>query len=495
VADRKIVAFRTALILTPVVLCLGAMTGVGYLLRIKAISGVHRPPSRQVYHARLGWTGPPGYRNERDFHPQYPFPLSVRINSDGFRDAEWPRPGQRKAGGEWILVLGDSFIFGWASFREDTFTYVAEELAADKGMEATFFNGGMNGYGFHQYHRMLELYADELKPTQVWVMLTPNDVGDSALPYDHRFGQRVYKPFYDESGKLTDSIIRQRASLQYKDSLLGAWPGIYAIDALQYVLEDIRLHKAGLPIRLNSPLPIQHYDDLIHAKATLEKFPAVGRMIRRNIEGMIALAKEKNIRIRFINNASERAFDRYFEGLADYYDPGSPIAPGIWPWLTHINEDHPGYLWALILAAHALGIDNRDGALTRAIAKRLTGSLDFHAQHDAARALSGHGWDIGAGDRLTLKGGATGYLKLFVNRAGRDDVTLSLTTRQVVPHNEIRVSDRYSSCERSSKPPVGERHMEFVCRARLPELPKLGLFRIDAATDVAFAKATIAGTD
>jgi len=491
---RNVLAFRIVLALTTFALCFGSMTAAGYLLRITSMSGRHSmPPPKHIYDSRLGWTAIPGYRNDHDLHPPYPFPLSVGINSDGFRDVEWRRPGQRKPEGEWILVLGDSFIFGWASFSEDTFTYVARELAANNRVDAEFLNGGMNGYGFHHYHRMMELYSDELKPTQVWVMLTANDVGDSALPYDHRYTRRVYKPFYDEAGRLTRPIVPRRASLQYAHSLLGAWPGIYVIDALQYAVEDVGHYMAGLPIRLTSPRPIRDYDELIYDDATRAKFPAIDRMVRKNIAEMIALAKAKGIRIRFINNVADRALDKYFEGYVDYYDPGDPILSALSPWAAHIQEPHPAYLWATILAGRVLGIDDADGALTRVLARRMTGNLDFSAKRDALRALSGDGWKVGPDDRLLLKGGTPGFLKLFIDRVGRGDVSLSLTTRQVVRPDQIRVSNVSGACQQSSTPPPAERRLEFLCRARLPELPHLGLFRIDTTADVDFESAAIVG--
>ena len=55
-ADRKAVASWVALALMTVVTCFAAVTGVGYLLRINAISGVHWVPQEHIYDARLGWT-------------------------------------------------------------------------------------------------------------------------------------------------------------------------------------------------------------------------------------------------------------------------------------------------------------------------------------------------------------------------------------------------------------------------------------------------------
>src|SRR5262245_10521505 len=489
---RNVAAFWIVLALMTFMSCFGAMTAAGSLLRITMKSRGSMAPNH-IYDSRLGWTARPGYRNDHDLHPPGLIPLSVGINSDGFRDVEWPRPGQRRPQGQWILVLGDSFIFGWGSFREDTFTYIARELAADNRVDAEFFNGGMNGYGLHHYRRMLELYSDELKPTQVWVMLTENDVGDSAMPYDHRYERRVYKPFYDETGRLTDPIVPRRPSLRYADSLLGAWPGIYVLDALQYAVEDVGHYMAGRPIRLTSPRPIRHYDELIHDDATRARFPAIDRVVRKNIEDMIALANAKKIRIRFINNVADRAFDKYFEGYVDYYDAGDPIIRTLEGWMGHIHEGHPGYLWATILAGRVLGFNDAHGALTRALARRLTGNLDFSAKREASRALSGDGWRIGPDDRLSLKGGAPGFLKLFIDRAGRGDVSLSLTIRQVVRPDQIRVSDLSGACQQ--KPPPAERRLEFLCRARLPQLPHLGLFRIDTTADVDFESAAIVGAN
>jgi len=140
-----------------------------------------------------------------------------------------------------------------------------------------------------------------------------------------------------------------------------------------------------------------------------------------------------------------------------------------------------------------LGFNDAHGALTRALARRLTGNLDFSAKREASRALSGDGWRIGSDDRLSLKGGAPGFLKLFIDRAGRGDVSLSLTIRQVVRPDQIRVSDLSGACQQ--KPPPAERRLEFLCRARLPQLPHLGLFRIDTTADVDFESAAIVGAN
>ena len=292
------------------------MTVVGVHLRgdVDISGSVHWSPTEHVYDARLGWKGRPGFKNENHRHAPALYPVDVEINADGFRDRDWSELIERSPSSERILIVGDSSIYGWGSLSPDTFSNIAQELATRAGKTVVFFNGGMSGYGFHHYRRMLELYAERIKPTQVWVMLTPNDVGDTALPYDHRYRQRVYKPFFDGHSELNNATVRRRPSLWLADTVVGAWPGLIALDELIYLFDDLGYRRSGLPSRSSSPLPVAQFDALIWHRPTLDKFPAIERMVRRNIDGMIDDSKRGDFVLKFFNNSFDPAFDRYFSG-------------------------------------------------------------------------------------------------------------------------------------------------------------------------------------
>ena len=51
--------------------------------------------------------------------------MPYRTNSDGFRDGE---PGEKRPGVPRVVVLGDSYVFGWAVLEAETFPRRAEAL-------------------------------------------------------------------------------------------------------------------------------------------------------------------------------------------------------------------------------------------------------------------------------------------------------------------------------------------------------------------------------
>jgi hypothetical protein len=481
----------SAMILFTIAVGLVIVTALGMVLKDYKMEGTHWRPAEHAYHPQLGWTGRPNYQNDRNIHPGFPFELSVRINSAGFRDAEWAEKASNSA--DRVLVVGDSFIYGWASYDGDLFPQIAEEMARLGGRQAAFFNGGMNGYGFHHYHRLIQFLADEIRPSEIWVMLTSNDVGDTALPYDHRYLQRVYKPFFYETGRLADETVPRRLSLKFSDTILGAWPGWLALDELLYLAQDIHYISVGLPTRYTSPLNILRFDELVDNGATLETFPAIGRMVRQNIEDIIKLAEEKRFSVRFINNYTVKTHDRYFTNIERYYDPGVPMLLDLIPWLGHINEGHPNYLWATILAAHVQKFALDDDRIRQIIAQRLPARLDFESRVPASRALSGNNWGLTSEQKLYLKAGQPGYLKLYLGDhfplAGR--LVLRLKTKYAIDPSVIRVSEFGEPCELFEKhqPPTIE--FRFDCTSNFAALPYLGLFRIDVTQDLLFDSAEI----
>ncbi len=71
----------------------------------------------------------------------------IEINSDGYRDADWPNEPDPSTVG--ILLLGDSTLFGLGVEREETIAARLEELARERhaGRALRVYGAGVPGYG------------------------------------------------------------------------------------------------------------------------------------------------------------------------------------------------------------------------------------------------------------------------------------------------------------------------------------------------------------
>jgi hypothetical protein len=102
---------------------------------------------------------------------------SVRINSDGYRGADWGPPGENE-----ILVLGDSQAFGLGVDEDKTFS---AELA--KKLGRTVIDAGVPTYGPDEYNGVLaELLAKRKPKTVIWTVNMANDLFEASRPNTER---------------------------------------------------------------------------------------------------------------------------------------------------------------------------------------------------------------------------------------------------------------------------------------------------------------------
>jgi len=80
-----------------------------------------------------------------------------------------PRRGATKK----VLVLGDSFTFGW--LLADGFTYVdrLQKVLPDR----VFLNAAAGGWGTADYAKYLELFCSAITPSEVYIFLNTDDIG------------------------------------------------------------------------------------------------------------------------------------------------------------------------------------------------------------------------------------------------------------------------------------------------------------------------------
>jgi len=91
------------------------------------------------------------------------------------RDTPFKRDGIK------ILMLGDSFTFGWLLNKEDTVTYHLQRYADEEfGKEKFYFlNAGTGGWGTADYVAFVDDFIEEIKPDVVLVLLNTDDIGRS----------------------------------------------------------------------------------------------------------------------------------------------------------------------------------------------------------------------------------------------------------------------------------------------------------------------------
>lgn len=88
------------------------------------------------------------------------YQTTIRTNSEGFRDDE------ESLNAPDILLLGDSFAFGWGVEEHETCAAVLENLSGRKAL-----NMGSGGFGTIQQATLLQRYCDENKVADAEVVL------------------------------------------------------------------------------------------------------------------------------------------------------------------------------------------------------------------------------------------------------------------------------------------------------------------------------------
>jgi hypothetical protein len=111
--------------------------------------------------------------------PQRTFPY--RTNAHGLRDRDRPakRPGTRR-----VLVIGDSYTWGYAVAEEAAYPQAAERLLATLGhSDIEVVNGGIPDYNSRQERQLLAQLLPLYQPDAVFLGYVVNDAEPStAMP-------------------------------------------------------------------------------------------------------------------------------------------------------------------------------------------------------------------------------------------------------------------------------------------------------------------------
>jgi lysophospholipase L1-like esterase len=119
--------------------------------------------------------------------------IAVRINAAGLRGPELP--AVKPAGERRLLILGDSFAFGYLLPEADTFPARLQAIVDGRygRGRVRVLNAGVPGYGIVNERAYLERRGLALGPDLVVVEASPGDIADAAakLPPDEGGGETL----------------------------------------------------------------------------------------------------------------------------------------------------------------------------------------------------------------------------------------------------------------------------------------------------------------
>jgi len=134
--------------------------------------GADKTGHKYVYDELIGWRNIPNWQSTT-------FDRKLTINSKGLRDTE--HPYAKPEGVKRILVLGDSFAWGYGVADEETFSSVLERLFAEReGTRWEVINTGVSGWSTDQQYLFLREEGLRYEPDIVLLAFcSANDVKGS----------------------------------------------------------------------------------------------------------------------------------------------------------------------------------------------------------------------------------------------------------------------------------------------------------------------------
>jgi lysophospholipase L1-like esterase len=125
---------------------------------------------------QLGFTLQPGVRVR---HVDRDFSVAVAVNALGMRGAE--PPPVKQAGTARILLLGDSFAFGWGVEQEATFGAWLERRLSERVGPVEVWSAAVPGWSMDQHYLYLRSRGLTLAPDLVLVAMGENDLAELGL--------------------------------------------------------------------------------------------------------------------------------------------------------------------------------------------------------------------------------------------------------------------------------------------------------------------------
>ncbi len=138
-----------------------------------------------------------GYVHKKNFYQEYHYPghefvMVVKTNSFGHRDREYDLSKRDR---KKILLLGDSFVFGYGVNMEDHFDTKLEQLLNKSGENCIVINAGVGGWGTLQEITYAKDYFNVINPDIIIITFCGNDPYDD-LRYKYKMRDNEKGLFY-----------------------------------------------------------------------------------------------------------------------------------------------------------------------------------------------------------------------------------------------------------------------------------------------------------
>ncbi len=163
---KKNIALVFCSVLLVLLVCEAFLRIAGYeVVSFYSFSGFHQ------FDPELGWAQIPDH--ESGFKSS-DFEVTSRSNAMGFRGDLYPL--EKPEGVKRVVVLGDSYAWGWGVEQEEVFSQVAERLSTD----TEWVNIGTSAFGTAQEYLLLKNRGMRFSPDRVVVAFYYNDIIDNS---------------------------------------------------------------------------------------------------------------------------------------------------------------------------------------------------------------------------------------------------------------------------------------------------------------------------
>ena len=186
----------------------------------------HAPNTK--FDKELGWSPIP---NRKVYYPGWG---TISSNSLGFRSGEIDRNKKQ------IIILGDSFVWGFGVSDTETVPYLLDEIVSKFGYQVS--NLGVSGYDLGQYYLFLKKHIHRFNNLKqvVLVICTQNDLISTGVNFDN--GKK--KPFFVVKNNdliLTNEVIDEYClrNVFSRSYFLGmSWPQNIIGEGLSKIADD-----------------------------------------------------------------------------------------------------------------------------------------------------------------------------------------------------------------------------------------------------------------
>jgi lysophospholipase L1-like esterase len=143
-----------------------------------------------------------------------------RTNAHGLRDRDRPAkaPGMKR-----VLVMGDSYTWGYAVAEDEAYPQVAERMLAERGRpDIEVINGGIPDYNSRQERQLLEKLLPVYQPDAVFLAYVVNDAERStAMPTPPEEVYRHSRSWFltEVAERLNRRVFKRRVLPSAKDNV------------------------------------------------------------------------------------------------------------------------------------------------------------------------------------------------------------------------------------------------------------------------------------